>query len=347
MATDSTQGGLQRQPDFRITLGGKDITATVNPRLVSLTLAQCRGGEADQLDLVLNDADGQLELPRTGVQIALAIGWAGADLTGKGTFTVDEVEHSGAPDQVQIRARSADLRAGLRNRAEQSWHATTLGTVAQTIARRNGLQARIDAGLAATPIAHADQTNESDINFITRLARRHDAVATVKAGRLVLLPINGSRSSSGAVLAAITLTRAAGDQHRFHVADRDAYTGVRAYWHDPDRAKQRSVLVGQSGNAKRLREGHANEADARAAAEAEWQRVQRGAATFELTLATGVATLDAQAPLAVSGFKPEIDGTDWLVTKVTHTIADGGFTTRLEAERQGSDANAGSADDVG
>ncbi|MFZ5548064.1 MAG: contractile injection system protein, VgrG/Pvc8 family, partial [Pseudomonadota bacterium] len=180
MATDSSQGGLQRQPDFRITLGGKDITAIVNPRLVSLALTQCRGGEADQLDLVLDDADGQLELPRTGVQLALAIGWAGADLTDKGTFTVDEVEHAGAPDQVQIRARSADLRAGLRNRAEQSWHATTLGTVGQTIARRNGLQARIDAGLAATPIEHADQTNESDINFITRLAMRHDAVATVK-----------------------------------------------------------------------------------------------------------------------------------------------------------------------
>ncbi len=347
MVTDDTQGGLQRQPAFRITLGGKDITATVNPRLVSLVLSQCRGDEADQLDLTLDDTDGRLELPRTGVEFSLAIGWAGADLTPKGTFTVDEVEHSGAPDQVQIRARSADLRAGLRNRAEQSWHDTTLGTVAQTIARRNGLQARIDSGLASTPIAHVDQTNESDINFLSRLARRHDAVATVKADRLVLLPINGSRSGSGAALPAISLTRSSGDQHRYHMADRDAYTGVRAYWHDTTRAKQRSVLVGQSGNAKRLREGHATEADARAAAEAEWQRIQRGAATFELTLATGIASLDAQVPLAVSGFKPEIDGTDWLVTKVTHTIADGGFITRLEAERQGTDANAGSAEDVG
>ncbi len=42
------------------------------------------------------------------------------------------------------------------------------------------------------------------------------------------------------------------------------------------REELRSMLVGQSGSAERLREGHATEADARAAAEAEWQRIQRG-----------------------------------------------------------------------
>ncbi len=345
MTGSSTQGGQQREPAYRLTLDGRDITAKIDPRLISLTLTQCRGGEADQLDLVLDDSDGQLALPRTGVTLTLAIGWAGAELVNKGSFVVDEVEHFGAPDQVQIRARSADLRGPLRNRIEQSWHETTLGAIGQTIAQRNGLQARIDARLAGTAIAHIDQANESDISFITRLARRFDAVATVKAGRLVLLPINGSRSRSGTALPAIELTRLAGDQHRYHAADREAYTGVRAYWHDPKKAKQLSVLAGTSGNAKRLREGHATEADARAAAEAEWQRIQRGAATFELTLAVGLPSADAQSPLNVHGFKPAIDGTDWLITKVTHSIGDGGLTTRIEAERRGFDSDAGTIED--
>lgn len=347
MATSSsTQGGLQREPAYRLTLDGRDITAKIDPRLISLTLTQCRGGEADQLDLVLDDSDGQLALPRTGVTLALAIGWAGAELVNKGSFVVDEVEHLGAPDQVSLRARSADLRAGLRRRIEQSWHDTTLGAIARTIAGRNGMKAQLDAGLAGRAVAHIDQA-ESDIAFITRLAQRHDAVATIKAGRLVILPINGSRNAAGQQLAAIQLTRSAGDQHRYHCADRDAYTGVRAYWHDPQRAKQRSVLVGQSGNAKRLREGHANEADARAAAQAEWQRIQRGAATFELTLSLGLASADAQSPLTVRGFKPEVDGTDWLVKKVTHSLGGGGFTTSIEAERQGADSSAGATVDVG
>jgi len=38
--------------------------------------------------------------------------------------------------------------------------------------------------------------------------------------------------------------------------------------------------------------------------------------------------------VTVSGFKPEIDGTDWLVAKATHTIeGGGGFVTALELER--------------
>lgn len=346
MTGTSTQGGLQREPAYRLTLDGRDITAKIDPRLISLTLTQCRGGEADQLDLVLDDSDGQLALPRTGVTLALAIGWAGAELVNKGSFVVDEVEHVGAPDQVQIRARSADLREGLRRRIEQSWHETTLGAITRTIAGRNGVRAQIDPGLASKAIAHIDQI-ESDIGFITRLARRHDAVATVKAGCLIVVPINGSRNAAGQPLPTIELVRSAGDQHRYHCADRDAYTGARAYWHDPKRAKQRSVLVGQGGNAKRLRESHANEADARSAAQAEWQRIQRGAATFELTLAIGLASADAQSPLSVSGFKPEIDGTDWLIKKVTHAMGDGGFTTAIEAERQGTDSTAGEAQDVG
>ena len=325
---------FERAPAYRVTLEGRDITPNIDPRLMSLTLTQCRADEADQLDLVLDDSDGLLSLPRTGVELTFAIGWAGAELTPKGTFIVDEVEHSGAPDQVQIRARSADLRGPLRNRAVQSWHDTTLGAIVQTIAQRNALQARVDSSLGGTPIAHVDQANESDIGFVSRLAQRYDAVATVKAGRLLLLPINGARTASGAAMPALTLTRQAGDQHRYHAADREAYTGVRAYWHDPKRAKQVSVLVGQGGNAKRLREGHANEVDALAAAQAEWRRIQRGAATFELTLAVGLPGADAQSPLAVSGFKPDIDGIDWLVTRVTHTISDGGFTTRMEAQRQ-------------
>lgn len=345
MATESRS--TLRSPAYRLVVDGREITSTIQPRLISLTLAQTRGTEADQLDIELDDSDGGLAMPSSGVAIELAIGWAGEQLVPKGTFIVDEVEHQGAPDRICIRARSADLREGLRNRVEQSWHDTTLGTIARTIAGRNGLELRIDGALASTAVAHVDQANESDIGFLSRLARRHDAVATVKASRLVLLPINGARTSTGAAPPALQVTRSSGDSHRFHTADREAYSGVRAYWHDPSRAKQRSVLVGRGDNAKRLREGHANEADARAAAEAEWQRLQRGAATFSLTLATGLPAADAQTPLQVAGFKAGIDAMDWLITKVSHRLGDGGFTTELEAELRGADSSAGAAEDEG
>lgn len=324
-----------RTPTYRVVVDGRDITPTVNARLVSLRLEETRGDTADQLDLTLSDHDGQLGIPAKGVTIALSLGWVGQALVDKGSFVVDEAEHSGAPDQVTIRARSADLGQSLRTRRDQSWHGLTLGDILRTIATRNRLKQRIEGVLAARAIAHIDQTNESDLNFLTRLAQRHDAVATVKKGHLLFLPINGTTSSKGERLPSITLTRASGDSHRYAQSDRDAYTGVQAYWHDAKRANRKSAIVGTKVNPKALKDTYATEADALAAAKSEWQRIQRGLATMSLTLALGNPLLVPQSPVTVRGFKPQIDGTEWLAVRVTHSLDDNGLTTQVEMETRG------------
>ena len=303
-------------------------------------------GQADQLDLVLSDADGQLALPPKDALVTVKLGWVGQALVDKGSFTVDEIEHSGSPDQLHIKARSADMVDTLKVRAEKSWHQRTIGDIVGEIAGKHGLAPRVDDKLAKVEVDDVDQTHESDLNFVSRLAKRYDAVATVKKGHLLFLPINGTRSSKGEPLGSASISRADGDQHRFHTADREAYSGVRAYWHDPKKAKRRGVLVGLSGNAKRLRDTYGSEADALAAAKAEWQRIQRGAATFELTLALGRPELIPQTPVRVSGFKPAINAIAWLTVKTAHTVSDGGLTTRIELETADSKSDDGKVEDV-
>lgn len=319
-------------PSYRLTVDGRDITPTVEARLVSLRLEEKRGGDADQLDLVLSDADGKLAIPKQGATIAVALGWQGEALVDKGTFKVDEVEHNGAPDQITIRARSADLTKTLRDKRDQSWHETDLGQILGTIAKRNGLTGRIDATLAAVALEHIDQTNESDLNFLTRLAKRFDAVATAKKGHLLFLPINGTTTSKGQRLPGITITRADGDIHRYHQTDQDSYSGVRAFWHDGKKANRTGVVVGTKVHLKTLSETYSTEADALAAAKAEWQRLQRGAANLSLTLAIGNPLLVPQTPVTVQGFKDQIDSTSWLAVHTNHVLEDGGFTTQVEME---------------
>lgn len=319
-------------PSYRLSVDGRDITPTVEARLVSLRLEEKRGGDADQLDLVLSDADGKLAIPKQGATIAVALGWQGEALVDKGTFKVDEVEHHGAPDQITIRARSADLTNTLRDKRDQSWHETDLGQILGTIAKRNGLTGRIDATLAAVALEHIDQTNESDLNFLTRLAKRFDAVATAKKGHLIFKPINGTKNSKGQSLPGITITRADGDSHRYHQTDQDSYTGVRAYWHDGKKANRTGVVVGTKVHLKTLSETYSTEADALAAAKAEWQRLQRGAANLSLTLAIGNPLLVPQTPVTVQGFKDQIDSTSWLAVHATHVLEDGGLTTQVEME---------------
>lgn len=335
MASRTTAHYAHLAPDYRLVVEGKDISAAVQPRLMSLTLTEGRANSADQLDIELDDSDGQLAIPRKEAVIELSIGWKGQQLVDKGSFVVDEAEHSGAPDRITIRARSADMGSEIRSRKEKSWHATTLGAVLAELAQRNTLTHKVDKALAAIKVAHLDQTNESDMHFITRLARKHDAVATVKKKHLLFMPINGTTTSKGERLPSIAITRADGDQHRWSSSTRDAFDGVRAYWSDSVNGKRKEVIAGKkTRNVKTLKETYASEADALDAAKAEIQRLERGMATFELSLAIGRPELMPQSPVQVSGFKPEIDGGEWLVKEVTHSMTDGnGWTSKAQMER--------------
>ncbi|MGY2313563.1 phage late control D family protein [Pseudomonas sp. SDO5522_S412] len=320
-------------PAFRLTVDGLDIAQLISPRLMSLDLTDNRGVEADQLSITLSDHDGLLSIPPKGAVLRLWLGWSDTGLVDKGTYTVDETEHSGAPDVLSIRARSADLRKGLKTKRERSWSNTTLGDVLGDIAIGNGLTATIAGALDGLPILQLDQANESDANLISRLGEEFDAVASVKAGCLLCLPAGGGKTASGLDLPHITLTRADGDQHRYLQADRDSYDGVRAYYYDVNSAKKQEAIAGGGENLKDLRHTYSDQRSALRAARAEFRRLQRGSATLNYTLAMGRPDLIPELTYTLQGVKAEIDEIIWYGGNLQHSItADGGYTVSLELE---------------
>lgn len=320
-------------PAFRLSVDGLDIAQKISPRLMSLELTDNRGVEADQLTITLSDHDGLLTIPPKGAVLRLWLGWSDTGLVDKGTYTVDETEHSGAPDVLSIRARSADLRKGLKTKRERSWSNTTLGEVLGDIAIGNNLTATIAGALDGLPILQLDQANESDANLISRLGEEFDAVASVKAGCLLCLPAGGGKTASGLDLPHITLTRIDGDQHRYLQADRDSYDGVRAYYYDVNSAKKQEAIAGGGDNLKDLRHTYSDQQSALRAARAEFRRLQRGSATLSYTLAMGRPDLIPELTYTLQGVKAEIDEIIWYGGNVQHSLtADGGYTVSLELE---------------
>ena len=51
----SLPAGADMAPDFMLTINAKDITQNIRDRLLSLSLTDNRGFEADQLDVELDD----------------------------------------------------------------------------------------------------------------------------------------------------------------------------------------------------------------------------------------------------------------------------------------------------
>lgn len=334
---DSTKGFMRDAaypvPALRITVDGLDIAQLISPRLMSLELTDNRGVEADQLSITLSDHDGLLAIPPKGAVLRLWLGWSDTGLVDKGTYTVDETEHSGAPDVLNIRARSADLRKGLKVKRERSWSNTTLGEVLGDIATGNSLTATIADALKGLPILQLDQTNESDANLISRLGEEFDAVASVKAGCLLCMPAGGGNTASGQDLPHITLTRADGDQHRYLQADRDSYDGVRAYYYDVNSAKKQEAIAGGGDNLKDLRHTYSDQQSALRSARSEFKRLQRGSATLSYSLAMGRPDLIPELTYTLQGVKAEIDAVIWYGGNVQHSLtADGGYTVSLELE---------------
>ncbi|HCL4987046.1 TPA: phage late control D family protein, partial [Salmonella enterica] len=102
-------------------------------------------------------------------------------------------------------------------------------------------------------------------------------------------------------------------------------------------AREGEYMAGEADNVLALTTVYASKAQAMRAAQAKWDKLQRGVAEFSITLALGRADLFPETPVRVSGFKRVIDEQAWLISKVTHSLNNSGFTTGLELEVKLSD----------
>ncbi|MCT8178121.1 contractile injection system protein, VgrG/Pvc8 family [Variovorax sp. CY25R-8] len=339
-------------PIWRISVNGANVSDRIRPRFVSLHITDDRANDADEIELVVSDHDGAVQLPDTGDTVEVAIGWRAEPaaapyrqlstdelgfpigLVDKGRYTVQAVEYTGTPDTITIRARAANLLDTLRGLRDQSWHDTTVGAIVTSVAKRNGIEASIDKAVAARKVKHADQLSESDASFLRRLAQTYDCICTVKSGKLLFSQARAARTPSGKQLPPVTIVRVDGDQHRWSRADRDSYSGVRAMYTNIKTGNRSAVVAGISGRAKELRTTFASREDALAAARAEWLRIQRGIFAFEITLAYGRADLTPQRPVRVAGYKPQIDATPWIITCMRHTLDGGGYASQITLETE-------------
>lgn len=355
-------------PQAELTIDGRRFGTQAMSRIISISLTDKRGFEADELTIELDDHDGTIAIPKTGSKITLKLGYQETGLVEKGEYLVSEFTASGSPDRLSITARAADLAEALAEQVEKSWHKQTLYQIIEAIAKKHKYAYIISKDYQNTKIDHIDQTNESDASFMSRLAEQYDAIATVKNGKLLFIPAGESQTASGQPILPTTITRASGDSHSFTYSSSNSYQAVRAYYTDKKTGQKKEVIVnkdnaypnkkttqqtktvkGKTFKAKKkendnqkvntegqkiktLRHLYATESGAWSGARGAFKKIQRGVAEFSITLAVGRPDLYPETPAVVKGFKPEIDAEAWLITEVSHKIDSGGYTAGIQFE---------------
>jgi len=326
------------RPEFRLLANSADITATIAARLKSLRLTDEAGMESDALEIVLEDADptNPIQMPPTGAELELYLGGDGA-AQRMGLFVVDEIELSGWPGEMRISAHAAPFdkskggKQNLQTQKTRSWPKDTkLSAMVQKIAKEHGMEGAVSQSLASVTLPHMDQSDESDMHFLVRIARKYDAVVKPAGGKLVVAKRGESKSVSGQSLPAVALAPVDVSNYRVTLSKRENSGSVVAAWHETKKAKRHTVTVGSGEPVTRLRQQYANEDMAKAAATAEMDKRARQLRKLGLTL-PGRTDLAAEAPLTLAGFREGVDG-DWLITSVTHALDNAGYVCTVDAE---------------
>lgn len=228
------------KPIFKLTADGSDITNLLNNYLISLSLTDEAGSNSDKLSISLDDRENTLKLPKTGAVLAVAFGYEETGLIQKGSFNVDEVKLSWAPNKIDITARSANLRKELRVKRDKSFHNKKLGEIVQFIAKRHGLTPKVDSVLGAEIIEHIDQTNESDISFLDRIADERSAVVKAHENMLIFAREATAKSISNKPLPTTNIDIKDTASGSCILNDRERYTSVKAFFYNKQTAKKRS-----------------------------------------------------------------------------------------------------------
>jgi phage protein D len=219
-------------PQFRLTYEQKDITAELAPFLLQISYTDQLSGESDELEVVIEDRDSRWKngwFPGKGDRMRLEIGYAGKALAGMGSFAIDEIEFSGPPDTITIRALAAGVKEALRTDNSNAFEGSSLQDIAASVADKHGLKLVGSGDALGRTYARVTQHGETDLGFLNRLGAAEGIVFSIKEGQLVWHD-QGKLDAAGAI---IVIRRT--DMLNFSIRAKTAttYQACQVSYHDP------------------------------------------------------------------------------------------------------------------
>jgi phage protein D len=325
-----------KTPLFRLEASSNDITMRIQKNLISLRIVDKSGLTSDSFELTLADPDGAITWPEADIELKVWLGYKEEGLVYKGAYVVDEIKLSGPPDQFTIIARAVDLNdVFLKTQRSQSWHDCTLGSILIEIAQKNKLSYAIGESFMDKKIDHIDQTTESDMSFMTRLAQTHGAIAKVAGGSLVFTKYGLTKTTSGDDMPRFTLRLAECASYNFTYCAKHAFDGVAAQYHTDGAGPLNFASSGtpNSGSIKTIKKVFASESEAQSAADAELNRLNRKALSGDISM-MGKPELCAESELTLVGWRSDIEKV-WVISEVTHELSKGsGLSSHVQLERK-------------
>lgn len=250
-----SDSSLARRVMLQVTFSGEDISGAVSRDLSSFCYTDNEEDEADDLQIALNDRDGnwlQKWLDPTiseaasssndgskGLKIAAAIvrrNWksnGNDEILECGTFELDSVTVSGPPSKVTMKGTSIPYSSSIRQEVKsKSWENVSLSQIAETIAVQGGL-AVMFTSKHNPQYSRVEQYQQSDIVFLSFLC--HNVGASLKTTNDIIVIFDQEEFEKKDAVRTIKFGKEGGySKFNLLTNENDRYTSCRVYYTQPD-----------------------------------------------------------------------------------------------------------------
>lgn len=185
---------MSRRTRLRVTYAGTDITAHIAGMITSFAVTDNASDTADDLELTLEDRDGNWHgawFPGKGAEISASLECSNFTAPGEkivypcGAFTIDEIDVGGPPWNIILRGVSSTIMKSLRREEKtKAWENIALKEIVREIAASHDLGVLYDA--PDIDYKRIDQRKESDLKFISRLAKDGGLKTKVAENRIIV-----------------------------------------------------------------------------------------------------------------------------------------------------------------
>lgn len=326
-------------PQISIKVRGKEVSDGFYGRLIKATIRDEEGQTSDKLTIELDDDLNAIEIPAKGDMLAVSLGYRETGLVSMGLFEFQSYGIKGGEEGefVTLQAQGANLRKGEKAGGRESFEGKTFGEIARELAKREGLEAVIDATLDKIKVPYIARIGQSPLDFLTRLADRHNGIVKRAGGKLAISGRGSGKSAGGSQVPPILISRSRDVVVDWEITSdpRPLYGEVQAAWIDQKTGKREveKAETGFDGPKHPLRHPFPSKDEAKAAAEAEAARLSTATGEGHFTL-YGRPEASAGADVIASGFRTEARG-PWRCPAVDHTFTSGrsgGYTTKVEVK---------------
>ena len=173
---------------------GKNISTTVDKYLESFRYTDPASGESDSISLTLGNWNGNWLagwFPDKGATLTARVithnWWRQNEMRQLvcGTFSLDDISFSGAPDVMTIGAVSTPAADAFKTTERtKTWESVTIQQIAGDIAKRYGLALLYDA--ATIKIAVMEQSGATDSSFLSNVCKDYGLSLKVYSSKLVI-----------------------------------------------------------------------------------------------------------------------------------------------------------------